>query len=460
MHKDFHFFRWMTLAVLLVSVSTSMVFAQSTVTLTAKLTLCRGELTLYRFNGLDFELAQKPTVVNDSTYQFAVAKSATPNFYYIGERKESLTPLLLGSEKEVTVEGNCRMMNQLKFANSPLNQQYVDLKNHINSLKRRTSMLARQYQSAGGNMLEMKKVAADMKVLDDEKIKFLDSLKQKQPFLSKIMALEMYLSYPNNGDRYPNEVEYFAGEFFRFVDFKDKAYENLPWVYESFKNYAATLAPIGFDEGVLRGHFEKVLQQIPKGSRTQLLALSGIMTALRQLQSPEYAYFAEQFVNEFKEEMPEATAQIKKQLEYSKSFEIGGTAPDFTQQTPDGKDLKLSDLRGKVVLIDFWASWCGPCRRENPNVVKVYSKYKEKGFEILGVSLDNNRERWLQAIEQDGLMWQHVSDLKYWQNEVAQLYSVRSIPHTILLDAEGKIIARNLRGPALEEKLAEIFAKP
>ncbi|MFN7119545.1 MAG: peroxiredoxin family protein [Saprospiraceae bacterium] len=446
--------------IVFLSIGTMVAFAQQTVTLTAKLNACKMELALYRFNGFDFEVVQKATTVNDSTFKFAITKSANPNFYYLGERKETLTPLLLGTEKEVTVEGNCRSINQLKFVNSTLNQEYVALKNQLNAQKRRSTQLSRQYQSVMGNMLEMKKVAAEMKVLDDERLKYLDSLKQKQPFFAKIVALEMYLSYANNGDSYPNEVEYFAGEYFRFVDFKDKAYESLPWVYESFKTYASTLAPMGFDEGVLRGHFEKTLQRIPKGSRTRLYAFSGIMTALKQTQNAEYGYFAEQFVNEFKAEMPELTAQIKKQLEYAKSFEIGGTAPDFTQQTPDGKDLKLSDLRGKVVLIDFWASWCGPCRRENPNVVKVYSKYKDKGFEILGVSLDNSRERWLQAIQQDGLTWLHVSDLKYWQNEVAQLYSVRSIPHTILLDAEGKIVARNLRGPALEEKLAEIFAKP
>jgi len=453
------FFSFRLLIILVFLIGTSAAFAQQTVTLTAKLSLCRGELMLYQFNGLDFQPFQKPTAINDSMFQFQVPKSADPNFYYIGERREALTPLLLGTEKEVMLEGTCRSMNQATFKNSPLNEQYVEMKNLLNAYKRRTSMLARQYQSASGNMIDMKKIAADMKALDDEKIQYLESLKQKQPYLAKIVALETYLSYPNNGDRYPNEVEYFANEFFRFVDFKDKGYNNLPWVYESFKNFAATLAPIGFEEGVLKSYFEKNLQRFTPGSRAQLLAMSGIMTALKQSQHADFNYFAEQFVNEFKEELPSETAELKKQLEYAKSFSIGGTAPDFTQKTPEGTDLKLSDLRGKVVLVDFWASWCGPCRRENPNVVKMYNEYKEKGFEILGVSLDNNKDRWLQAIKQDGLTWLHVSDLKYWQNEVAQMYGVRSIPHTILLDQEGKIIARNLRGAALEEKLGEIFNK-
>jgi peroxiredoxin len=123
----------------------------------------------------------------------------------------------------------------------------------------------------------------------------------------------------------------------------------------------------------------------------------------------------------------------------------------------DGTELKLSDLRGKVVLVDFWASWCRPCRLANPEVVALYAKYKDQGFEILGISLDRNTAAWEKAIEKDNLTWYHVSDLKGWQNAAAQLYGVRSIPQTLLIDEEGKIIARNLKGAALEAKLKEIF---
>lgn len=136
---------------------------------------------------------------------------------------------------------------------------------------------------------------------------------------------------------------------------------------------------------------------------------------------------------------------------------IGAEAPEIMLPNPEGKIVALSTLRGKYVLLDFWAAWCSPCRRENPALVRVYERFKQKGFEIYQVSLDKTREDWVRAIETDRLNWTHVSDLKYWGSPVAKLYYVKSIPANFLIDPKGKIIATNLRGAALEEKLNEIF---
>lgn len=151
--------------------------------------------------------------------------------------------------------------------------------------------------------------------------------------------------------------------------------------------------------------------------------------------------------------------QIKAQNEAMNFLAPGKMAPDFAQAKIDGTMLKLSDLKGKVVLIDFWASWCGPCRKENPNVVRLYKEYEKQGFTVLSVSLDKTKEPWLAAIEKDGLIWpHHVSDLKFWSNEAAQLYKVTGIPFTVLVDREGRIINTNLRGADLENTLKGMFA--
>ncbi len=148
---------------------------------------------------------------------------------------------------------------------------------------------------------------------------------------------------------------------------------------------------------------------------------------------------------------------LKKRIGVLKSVEIGQPAPDFTMNDSAGKPVALSSLKGKVLLVDFWASWCGPCRAENPNVVKAYQAYGKKGFDILGCSFDQNRDKWLKAVKDDKLTWNQVSDLKGWANAAGKLYGVNSIPANVLLDKDQKIIGRNLRGEDLMKKLAEIF---
>ena len=153
----------------------------------------------------------------------------------------------------------------------------------------------------------------------------------------------------------------------------------------------------------------------------------------------------------------EYVIKLKELIQEQKKTAVGVLAPDFTMNDPEGNPVQLSSLKGKVVLVDFWASWCGPCRQENPNVVAMYQQFHSKGFEIIGVSLDKTKEDWVKAIKDDNLTWIHVSDLQFWQNAAARLYGVNAIPQSFLLDKDGKIIGKGLRGEQLAKKLTELF---
>jgi peroxiredoxin len=149
--------------------------------------------------------------------------------------------------------------------------------------------------------------------------------------------------------------------------------------------------------------------------------------------------------------------ELESYITFAKIGAVGSDAIEFTQNDEKGNPVSLSQFRGKYVLVDFWASWCKPCRLENPNVVKTFNRFKNKNFTVLGVSLDQAKEPWLKAIDLDKLTWTHVSDLQFWNNAVAQLYHVQSIPQNFLVDPAGKIVAKDLRGEDLDRKLCELL---
>ncbi len=426
------------------------------VKLVCELDGCSAPPKLYRFNGLGFTAVAEASVAENGAYEFSVT-TAGPTFYYVGQQQDQLLPLILGPEAEVRLRGDCGRIKQADIQNSAFNTAYEALKKELDGFRIETSRLINQYRRVQNNEAERAEVATRLQQLDDRKLAFLDSLRRENPYFGAIASLNTYLSYQNNPGEYPDEIAYFANEYFRWADFSKEVYAGLPWVYEAFKSYTLTLSSINLPAEQQRAYLNAAIDKTPAGSLTRQMAFGGVITILRQRQQATFPDFAERFAAEFAEKEPAAVAALQEELQAAKAFMIGGTPPDFSMATPSGEMLSTSDFRGKVLLLDFWASWCGPCRRENPHVVGLYQQYKDQGFAILGVSLDRNREKWEAAISQDQLTWRHVSDLQGWKNEAAQLYGVRSIPHTVLLDEQGRIIARNLRGETLERKLAELF---
>ena len=432
------------------------------ITLTCKVDACEkiNQLYLYEFNGVVFKKINTAPTEDWATYQFKMP-ATEPRFYYVGVDGNNIKPIILGTEKDVQLKGSCARFQSAFLTKSDLNNEYQALKNTMNGFKGEFGQLMQQIQAASkaNNVEAVNQAIAKLGKLDQKRLDMIASLKKANPYLAKVLELNTYLSYQNHGTGDLSEIEYFATKYFQLANWSDLDYHYMPWVYEGLKGWVQTIARVGLPVDKQQNYIDGQLGQIPADSRTYMLALGGIISGLQQQKSPLMSLYAKQYAEKYKDSEPEAAARLERLLKMSASFIVGGEAPDFTMNTPEDVPMKLSDHRGKVLLIDFWASWCGPCRRENPNVVAAYKKYHEKGFDVLGVSLDRNKDRWLGAIKKDGLTWNHVSDLKGWKNEAAKLYGVTSIPAMVLLDREGKIIARNLRGPALEAKLKQIFGE-
>lgn len=260
---------------------------------------------------------------------------------------------------------------------------------------------------------------------------------------------------PTNDDNV--KVNAMLKPYYDKYDLLNKEFNAQPVEKQKDKAYVATLDSRAND---IQAEIISVKRKYVKANPDKYMALMALNSTL----PPAFdAVAAEKDFNELTPAIRKSDLglELEARIAKVKKTQEGEPAPDFTQTDVNGKPVKLSDFRGKYVLLDFWASWCGPCRRENPNVVKAYNAYKDKGFTVLGVSLDKpaDKDKWLQAIEKDGLTWTQVSDLKAWENEAAKLYEVNAIPMNFLIDPNGKIVAKYLRGAALEETLKKVLTK-
>ncbi len=429
--------------------------AQTGVTLTARVEGCNQPLRLYIFTGFGFEVDRELEKREDGSYVLTF-RPEEPAFRYLGSAANDVLPLIFGGQGNLIISGRCGKLREATITGSPINTAYTRLKQTFEEQNALYTTLVQDIEVIQDERVNREGRAA-MAELDRAKRELVDSLREQYPLLGRIASLNTYLSYYSaDPSQYSSPFDHFVRAYFQLVDFSDPGFDDLSWTYEGARSYTNNLLqPI--PDARLADLLLRETRPWPAAGHARFLARSGALASLLQAKHPAAMPVADSLIEEYADRYPTELSALRQQIASLRSFTIGAPAPLFTAPTLEGTELRLESLRGQVVLLDFWASWCGPCRRENPNVVRMYHRFKEAGFEILGISLDDRRERWEQAIAADKLEWLHVSDLQGWKSAYGKLYGVTSIPQTVLLDRDGNILARNLRGAELEQKLEEVL---
>lgn len=408
-----------------------------------------AKVYLYQYFGSETFLFDSAIVKNEKAI-FSTKLFDKRGFYNIGSSKENAFMIILANEPQFEVEfdyKNAKAGGVIKnsLENSLFNQM-ISLNNQLSGFQEKSKEIQNQYSSQPIVLdIKLKELQRQFDSLNNVNYNFKNEVTSsemyKNTFFSKVLKM---FNLANNQS---------PETFFSYNELSDEEYTRGDMLPNKISFY---LQQFGQQNGDVYVELCKdLVNRFPENSKNKKLAYISTIQILLQNQITPPGNLSKGLKKEFGND--KYVVELLSKIPKGEPTE-GDEAPDIALQDKDGKILKLSSLKGKYVLIDFWASWCGPCRMENPNVVRTYNQYKDKGFTIYSVSLDNSKPNWLAAIEKDGLVWpNHVSDLRGWQSAGAALYGVRGIPATFLIDKNGIIIAKNLRGQALERKLSEIL---
>lgn len=432
-------------------------------------------VNIYETDGFAYhQLKSTPLIKSGSSATFRFSgKVPQKGFYLIGTSLNNLTPLILGGEEEIKLVGKgTNFSRSTQLLNSPQNENYTKLKQQIAIVNRKTDsimqMQARLYIGEKTPRKQKEELYLAFQYIRNEQAKFRDSLKKADPYLAKIADMSLFpiFEIENNPQKYPNALKHFANEYFYAIDFKSPELNYMFPLRENVITYTRTLCAaqehfIGKDSVYL--YLDNLLDKAPKNSRTYRLLLSGIMQGLTDQESEYFPKYAQLYAKQYPEEKAinaensQRFSKIDESEKQKKQFVKGSIPPEINLPSPEGSMVKLSSLLGQYVLLDFWGSEFVPSRRQIPYYVHLYKRFHGRGFEIVSVGIEQNKEAWLKTIREEKMTWLHASDNQYWQSPIVETYLLKSLPSNYLLDKEGKIIAKNIYGKDLERKLESLL---